>query len=124
MNDSTIDSLLHEDRRFEPPADFVASRIASPELYDQAQSDRLGFWAEQSRSLLHWHRPFSETLDWSNPPFAKWFADGALNVSYNCLDRHVAEGRGDRVALHFEGEPGDSRPITYAELTSEVKRAS
>ena len=124
MNDSTIDSLLQEDRRFEPPADFVASRIASPELYDQAQADRLGFWAEQSRSLLHWHRPFSETLDWSNPPFAKWFADGALNVSYNCLDRHVAEGRGDRVALHFEGEPGDSRPITYAELTSEVKRAA
>jgi Acyl-coenzyme A synthetases/AMP-(fatty) acid ligases len=99
MSDSTINSLLHEDRRFEPHADFVAGRIASPELYDQAQSDRLGFWAEQSRSLLHWHRPFSETLDWSNPPFAKWFADGTLNVAYNCLDHHVAEGRGDRVAL-------------------------
>lgn len=124
MSDSTINSLLHEDRRFEPHADFVAGRIASPELYDQAQSDRLGFWAEQSRSLLHWHRPFSETLDWSNPPFAKWFADGTLNVAYNCLDRHVAEGRGDRVALHFEGEPGDSRAITYAELTSEVKQAA
>ena len=124
MSDSTIDSLLHEDRRFEPPADFVSARIASPELYDQARADRLEFWAEQSRSLLHWHSPFTETLDWSNPPFAKWFADGSLNVAYNCLDRHVNEGRGDRVALHFEGEPGDSKAITYAELTSEVKRAA
>ena len=73
--------------------------------------------------LLHWHKPFTQVLDWSNPPFAKWFADGELNVAYNCLDRHVEAGNGDRVALHWEGEPGDSRRVTYAELTDEVKRA-
>jgi len=124
VSDTTIDSLLHEERRFEPPADFVAQRIAQPQLYDDASADRLAFWAEQSRSLLHWHKPFTEVLDWSNPPFAQWFADGELNVSYNCLDRHVNEGRGDRVALHFEGEPGDSRTITYEELTGEVRQAA
>ena len=124
MSDTTIDSLLHEERRFEPPADFAAQRIAGPELYQAASENRLEFWAGQSRELLHWHKPFTEVLDWSNPPFAKWFADGALNVSYNCLDRHVNEGRGDRVALHFEGEPGDSRAITYEELTGEVRQAA
>lgn len=124
MSDTTIDSLLHENRQFEPPAEFVAQRIAGPELYDQAGDDRLEFWAHQARSLLHWHRPFTEVLDWSNPPFAKWFADGRINVAYNCLDRHVEAGHGDRIALHFEGEPGDQRAISYAELTSEVKRAA
>ncbi|MEK9599365.1 MAG: acetate--CoA ligase [Pontimonas sp.] len=119
-----IDSLLNEERRFPPSADFQANAIAGPELYEQAAADRLGFWAEQSRELLHWHTPFTEVLDWSNPPFAKWFADGHLNVSYNCLDRHVLAGRGERVALHFEGEPGDSHSLTYAELTAEVKKAA
>ena len=119
-----IDSLLNEERRFPPSADFQANAIAGPELYEQAAADRLGFWAEQSRELLHWHTPFTEVLDWSNPPCAKWFADGHLNVSYNCLDRHVLAGRGDRVALHFEGEPGDSHSLTYAELTAEVKKAA
>ena len=124
MSDTTIESLLQEDRRFDPPTDFVEQRIAGPELYQAATADRLGFWAQQSRELLHWHKPFTEVLDWSNPPFAKWFADGTLNVSYNCLDRHVNEGRGDRIALHFEGEPGDSRAITYAELAGEVRQAA
>jgi len=124
VSDTTIDNLLHEERRFEPPADFVAQRIAQPQLYEDASADRLAFWAKQSRNLLHWHKPFTEVLDWSNPPFAQWFADGELNVSYNCLDRHVNEGRGDRVALHFEGEPGDSRAITYEELTVEVRQAA
>ena len=124
MSDTTIESLLQEDRRFDPPTDFVEQRIAGPELYQAASADRLGFWAQQSRELLHWHKPFTEVLDWSNPPFAKWFADGTLNVSYNCLDRHVNEGRGDRIALHFEGEPGDSRAITYAELAGEVRQAA
>ena len=119
-----IDSLLHEERRFPPSAEFVANAIGTQALYDEAKADRLGFWAKQSRELLHWHRPFTQVLDWSNPPFATWFDDGTLNVSYNCLDRHVAAGLGDRVALHFEGEPGDSRDITYAELTSEVKKAA
>jgi acetyl-CoA synthetase len=125
MSDSQkIDSLLSEDRRFPPSAEFAASAIGSAELYERAKADRLGFWADQARELLHWHTPFTRTLDWSNPPFAKWFDDGALNVAYNCLDRHVAAGLGDRVAVHFEGEPGDTRAITYAELTTEVKKAA
>ena len=117
-------NLLHEERRFPPSPEFQAQAIAKPELYEAATKDRLGFWADQARGLLHWHTPFTQTLDWSNAPFARWFADGALNVSYNCLDRHVEAGLGDRVALHFEGEPGDSRAITYAELTTEVKKAA
>ena len=120
---NTIDSLLHEDRHFSPSAEFSANAIAQPEIYDRARADRLEFWAEQAREL-HWHTPFTETLDWSNAPFARWFGDGKLNVAYNCLDRHVLAGNGDRVALHFEGEPGDTRTITYAELTAEVKRAA
>ena len=119
-----IDNLLHEERRFPPTPEFQSTAIAGPELYEQASADRLNFWATQSRELLHWHTPFTEVLDWSNPPFARWFADGHLNVSYNCLDRHVLEGRGDRVALHFEGEPGDNRSLTYRELTEEVKKAA
>jgi acetyl-CoA synthetase len=125
MADSTtIDSLLHEERRFPPPDDFVANRVASPELYDEAKADRLSFWAHQARTLLHWHKPFSEVLDWSNAPFSRWFSDGRINVAYNCLDRHVLDGRGDRVALLFEGEPGDERALTYTELTAEVKKAA
>ncbi|GAB2514394.1 acetate--CoA ligase [Microbacterium petrolearium] len=119
---SQIDHLLDEDRRFAPDPAFAANAVAKPELYKRAKTDREGFWSEQSRELLHWSTPFTQVLDWSNPPFARWFADGALNVAYNCLDRHVEAGNGDRVALHFEGEPGDSRAVTYAELTDEVKR--
>ncbi|SMQ59940.1 acetate--CoA ligase [Agreia sp. VKM Ac-1783] len=119
-----IDNLLHEARRFPPTEEFAANAVAGPELYEAAQNDRLRFWADRARELLHWHTPFTRTLDWTNPPFAKWFDDGALNVAYNCLDRHVLAGNGDRVALHWEGEPGDSRSYTYAELTSEVKRAA
>lgn len=119
---SQIDHLLDEDRRFAPDPEFAANAIAKPDLYERAKTDREGFWAEQSRELLHWSTPFTEVLDWSNPPFARWFADGTLNVAYNCLDRHVEAGNGDRVALYFEGEPGDSRAVTYAELTDEVKR--
>ncbi|PPH52465.1 acetate--CoA ligase [Rathayibacter sp. AY1E2] len=121
---NAIDNLLHETRRFPPPADLAAGAVATAALYDEATADRLAFWADRSRELLHWHRPFTRTLDWSEPPFAKWFDDGELNVAYNCLDRHVLAGHGDRVALHWEGEPGDSRSITYAELTAEVKRAA
>ncbi|MCL2514427.1 MAG: acetate--CoA ligase [Microbacteriaceae bacterium] len=120
----TIDNLLHESRRFPPSAEFSASAVATPALYDAAKADRLGFWADQARDLLHWSKPFTRTLDWSNPPFAKWFDDGELNVAYNCLDRHVLAGNGDRVALYWEGEPGDSRAVTYAELTAEVKKAA
>lgn len=121
---TAIDNLLHETRRFPPPEEFAAGAVASSALYDEAAADRLAFWAARSRELLHWHRPFTRTLDWSEPPFAKWFDDGELNVAYNCLDRHVLEGHGDRVAIHWEGEPGDSRTLTYAQLTAEVKRAA
>ena len=121
---TSIDSLLHENRRFPPSPEFAASAVAGPDLYEQAEADRLAFWADQARELLTWETPFSQTLDWSNPPFAKWFADGRLNVAYNCLDRHVKAGNGDRVAFHWEGEPGDTRTVTYAELTAEVKRAA
>ncbi len=121
---NTIDNLLHEERRFPPTEEFAAQAIAGADLYERAAADRLAFWADQSRGLLHWHKPFTKTLDWSNAPFATWFDDGELNVAYNCLDRHVLAGNGDRVAIHWEGEPGDSRSITYAELTAEVKRAA
>ena len=118
---SQIDHLLNETRRFAPSAAFAQSAIGRAELYQRAADDREDFWAEQAREL-HWHTPFTEVLDWSTPPFAKWFADGALNVAYNCLDRHVEAGNGDRVALLWEGEPGDTRCVIYAELTDEVKR--
>jgi acetyl-CoA synthetase len=120
---TTIDSLLNENRRFPPTAEFVANAIAQPNLYDAAAANRLEFWADQARAL-HWHRPFTETLDWSGAPVAKWFADGEINVAYNCLDRHVEAGLGDRIAIQFEGEPGDSRSITYRELTDEVRKAA
>ncbi|KAA9107572.1 acetate--CoA ligase [Microbacterium rhizomatis] len=121
---SQIDHLLTETRRFAPPSSFAAAAVGTAELYERAAADRVGFWSDQARELLHWHTPFTETLDWSNPPFAKWFADGELNVAYNCLDRHVEAGAGDRVALLWEGENGDERRITYAELTAEVKRVA
>jgi len=124
MSTNSIDSLLHENRRFPPSPEFVADSITEPGIYAEAKADRLEFWAKQAREQLHWHKPFTQTLDWTNPPFAKWFADGELNVAYNCLDRHVLAGNGDRVAIYWEGEPGDSRTLTYSELTTEVKRAA
>ena len=120
---SQIDHLLNEDRRFAPSAEFAANAVADAGLYASAREDREAFWAEQARAL-HWHTPFTQVLDWTNPPFAEWFADGELNVAYNCLDRHVDAGNGDRVALLWEGEPGDERRVTYAELTEEVKRVA
>ena len=118
-----IENLLHETRRFVPSEDFVATAVARPELYENAKADRLEFWADQARKL-HWHKPFTQTLDWSNAPFAKWFHDGELNVSYNCLDRHVEAGWGKRVALFFEGEPGDQQVLTYLDLLVQVKKAA
>jgi len=118
-----IDNLMHESRRFPAPAAFSAQANGTADLY-RAADDRLTFWADQARELVSWSKPFTRTLDWSEAPVAKWFDDGELNVAYNCLDRHVEAGLGDRVALHFEGEPGDSRDITYAELTEQVKRAA
>ncbi len=123
MLDGTDDQPT-EGRAFAPPADFARTAVAGPDLAGRAAADRLGFWADQARERLTWDRVPTETLDWSNAPFARWFADGTLNVAYNCLDRHVEAGHGERVALHWEGEPGDARTLTYAELTREVKRAA
>ena len=122
-NNESLANLLREERRFAPPAEVVAGANVTAEAYERAAADRLGFWAEQA-GRLSWAVEPSQVLDWSNPPFAKWFADGRLNVAYNCVDRHVEAGLGDRVAIHFEGEPGDSRSITYAELQGEVCRAA
>jgi acetyl-CoA synthetase len=123
VSNKSLASLLREERRFAPPADLATNANVTAEAYERAKADRLGFWAEQARRLT-WATEPTETLDWSNPPFAKWFADGKLNVAYNCVDRHVENGLGDRVALHFEGEPGDTRSLTYAELQREVSQAA
>ena len=119
-----LENLSVESRRFPPPEEFARAAVAGAELYDEAAADRLGFWARQARERLHWGQDFTETLDWTNPPFAKWFVGGTLNAAYNCVDRHVEAGHGDRVAIHFEGEPGDTRTITYADLQREVCKAA
>jgi acetyl-CoA synthetase len=119
----TLSNLMTEDRRFPPPAELAATANVTDADYASAAADRLAFWAEAARRL-QWHTPFTEILDWSKAPFARWFADGTLNVTENCLDRHVAAGRGDRVAFHFVGEGGDTRTITYADLLAEVCRAA
>ncbi|MCX2732847.1 acetate--CoA ligase [Saccharopolyspora sp. NFXS83] len=119
----TLDNLLTESRTFPPPAEFAAAANATSEMYDRAAADREGFWADQAEHL-HWDTKWEQVLDWSDAPFAKWFVGGKLNVAYNCVDRHVDDGNGDRVAIHWEGEPGDSREITYAELQREVSRTA
>jgi acetyl-CoA synthetase len=123
VTDNALDNLLHEDRRFEPPADLAANANVTAETYAEAEADFEDFWAKQAKRLS-WQTEPTEILDWSNPPFAKWFTDGTLNATYNCLDRHVEAGNGDRVAFYFEGEPGDTQVITYAELTRQVKQAA
>ncbi|KIP52789.1 acetate--CoA ligase [Leucobacter komagatae] len=122
----SLSSLAHDAQEsYPPPTEFRAqANQNSSDIYLRAAADPEAYWAEQAQNRLTWQKPFTEVLDWTNPPFAKWFADGELNVAENCLDRHVANGLGDRVAYHFEGEPGDTRTITYAELTHEVKRAA
>lgn len=119
-----LENLLTEDRRFPPSPEFVAQANAQQGLYAWANADRPSFWAEQARELLSWETPFEEVLDWSKAPFARWFADGTLNAAYNAVDRHVEAGNGHRVALHFEGEGGDTRTVTYADLQREVSKAA
>jgi len=122
--DATAEASPGTPRRYAPDPAFAAQAVAGPDLAERAAADRLAFWHEQALTRLTWAMPPTEVLDWSRPPFARWFADGRLNVSVNCLDRHVDAGNGDRVALHWEGEPGDRRTITYAELTADVRRAA
>ncbi len=118
----SLENLLSENRTFPPSAEFAAAANAKAEMYAHADADRLKFWEEQAR-FLKWEKPWEKTLEW-DAPFAKWFIGGKLNASVNCLDRHVEEGRGDRVALIFEGEPGDTRKITYAQMLTEVKKTA
>ena len=120
--DATIEDYLLEERTFPPPADFAAAAmVSSAALHREAEADRLAFWARQATELVQWSRPWDTVLEW-DLPYARWFVGGQLNVSENCLDRHVAAGLGDRVAYHWEGEPGDTRSITYADLLAEVER--
>jgi acetyl-CoA synthetase len=124
MSDSgaAIEAFYSEDRTFEPPDEFKAQALVSDRsMWEAAEGDWQGFWADQARSLLDWFDEWETVLEWKLP-FARWFVGGTLNVSHNCLDRHVAAGRGDKVAFHWEGEPGDTRTITYAELLEEVGR--
>ena len=123
MSHDAIENLSHEDRTFPPTAEFAAHANAGAELYAQANADRIGFWEEQA-AALQWETPWTTALDWSDAPFARWFDGGTLNVAVNCVDRHVAAGHGDQVAYHFEGEPGDTRDLTYAQLLAEVCRAA
>jgi len=123
MSQEALENLSHEDRRFPPSPEFAADAVATADLYEQAAKDRTAFWDEQARRL-DWATPWTTTLDWSDAPFARWFEGGTLNVAHNCVDRHVAAGLGDRVAIHFEGEPGDTRTITYAQLQVEVCKAA
>ena len=118
----TIDALLAENRTFPPPDDIKRDALVTGTfLYDEAAADDEGFWAKQAAELLDWDEEWTTILDWQLP-YAKWFVGGKLNAAANCLDRHVAAGNGDRVAIHWEGEPGDTRTITYADLHAEVQR--
>ncbi|MDT7737509.1 MAG: acetyl-CoA synthetase, partial [Mycobacterium sp.] len=109
---------------YAPSTQFVAQANAGDDLYRKAEQDRLAFWAEQA-NRLSWATPFSQVLDWSAAPFAKWFTDGKLNVTYNCVDRHVEAGNGDRVAIHWEAERvGEGRTLTYSDLLTEVSKAA
>jgi acetyl-CoA synthetase len=108
---------------YPPSPEFAANANASEDQYREADEDRLAFWAKQA-NRLSWETPFRDVLDWSEAPFAKWFVGGKLNVAYNCVDRHVEAGNGDRVAILWEGEPGDSRALTYSQLQTEVCKAA
>ena len=119
-----FENLSQENRRFAPSAEFAANAVVTAADYAEADADRPAFWAKQARELLSWSKDFTQALDWSDPPFAKWFVGGEVNAAYNALDRHVEAGNGDRVAIYFEGEPGDTRTYTYAQLTEEVKKAA
>ena len=119
---SAIDALGYEKRKFPPSAEFKEAAIISDQsLYQEGDRDFAEYWARHARELLTWSKPFTKTLEW-DLPYSEWFSDGTLNVSYNCLDRHVIAGRGDKVAFFWEGEPGDSRTITYGQLLDEVQK--
>jgi acetyl-CoA synthetase len=123
VSQDALENLSREERAFPPSAEFAAQANATAALFDEAGADRDAFWAAQA-DRLSWAEPYTQVLDWSGAPFAKWFVGGRLNVAYNCVDRHVEDGFGDQVAIRFEGEPGDRRDVTYAELQVEVSQAA
>jgi acetyl-CoA synthetase len=118
----SIENLSQENRLFPPSPAFAAQANAKPDLYAHADKDRLAFWEEQARELT-WDKTWDQVLEW-NPPYAKWFIGGKINASVNALDRHIAAGRGERIAFHFEGEPGDTRTITYSQMLEDVSQAA
>jgi acetyl-CoA synthetase len=121
LTDQTIDTLFLEERRYPPPADFAAQANARPDIYDIPYEE---FWEREGRERVTWFEPFTSLLEWELP-YAKWYLGGKLNVAYNCLDRHVEVGLGDKVAYYFEGEPvGDRATVTYAQLLEEVVRVA
>jgi acetyl-CoA synthetase len=118
------ESLSTEHRTFPPDPAFAEQANGTEAMYAEAAEDHEAFWARQARDRISWATDFGQTLDWTEAPFAKWFVGGELNAAYNCVDRHVEAGNGDRVAIHFEGEPGDTRTLTYADLQREVSKAA
>jgi acetyl-CoA synthetase len=118
-----IENLLAERRTYPPSPEFAAQANARAELYEEAERDFEGFWARLARERIDWSKPFDTTLEW-DLPFAKWFTGGELNVAYNCVDRHVENGLGDKVAYHWIGEPGDTRTLTFADLKREISKAA
>ena len=122
MTSDSIENLSSENRTFAPSADFAALANGKADLYAQADADRLKFWEEQASALI-WEKKWETVLDWQSP-FAKWFVGGKLNATVSALDRHIADGNGERIAFHFEGEPGDTRTITYAQLLQDVSQAA
>jgi len=125
MSDEGLSNLLHEERSFAPSEEFAAQANGTAELFERAEADREGFWADQARTYLQWETDFDQVLDWSDAPFAKWFVGGRLNACVNAVDRHVEAGHGDRVAIHWVGEPeDDTRDLTYADLHEQVQRAA
>jgi acetyl-CoA synthetase len=123
LNAPEIENLMAERRRFPPSPEFVVQANAGSELYEEAERDYVAFWERLARERLSWDAPFETTLEWELP-FAKWFVGGKLNLAYNCVDRHVEAGLGDKVAYHWIGEPGDTRTITYGDLQTEVAKAA
>src|SRR2546425_7373141 len=121
MSDRTIEALLREERTFPPPTSFQRSAVmGDKQIYDTAARDLEGFWARAAEEL-HWFKKWDKVLDWKLP-YAKWFVGGQTNISYNCIDRHVAGGRRTKAAIIWEGEPGDQRVLTYGDLRREVSK--
>ena len=118
MSDATIETLLAEERRYPPPPEFAAQANAQPDIYDLSFEE---LWEREGRERVTWFEPFTSLYEWE-PPYAQWYLGGKLNVTYNCVDRHVEAGQGEKVAYYWEGEPGDRRELTFADLQRETTK--